>query len=90
MKHLNSIVLATMIATAAGVAQARDTLPVEVSGRGGAPVEATRTVAPSVGGNIEVANVQGRGSNFAQTKGFAGNSTLSVTLAGVNEVQGRS
>jgi hypothetical protein len=90
MKHLKSIVLATMIATAAGAAQARDTLPVETAGRGGVSIESARVVAPSVGGSIEVANVQGRGSNFAQAKGFTGNSTLSATLASVSEVLGRS
>jgi hypothetical protein len=77
-----------MIATAAGVAQARDTLPVETAGRGGAAIEGTRIELPSVGGNIEVANVQGRGSNFAQVKGSG--STLSMTFAHVSSVLGRS
>ncbi|HUF22134.1 MAG TPA: hypothetical protein VMP00_15450 [Burkholderiales bacterium] len=90
MKHLKSIVLATRIATAAGAAQARDMLPVETAGRNGAATEGTRIEVPSVGGNIEVANVQGRGSNFVQAKGFSGKSTLSATLAGVSEVLGRS
>ena len=89
MKHLKTIVLATMLATAAGVAQARDSLPVETSGRG-VPAESKGIVAPSIGGNIEVANVQGRGPNFVQADSVAGKGTMTAVLAGVNEVQGRS
>ncbi|MEX0959942.1 MAG: hypothetical protein WDZ63_11705 [Burkholderiales bacterium] len=89
MKHLKTIILATMLATAAGVAQARNTLPVETSGRG-VPAESKGIMVPSVGGNIEVANVQGRGLNFAQAGSFAGKGTMTAVLAGVNEVQGRS
>jgi hypothetical protein len=89
MNAVKSIALATILATASGLAQAqRIEHAVERYGRGAKPAQIASTVVTTMAGVIEVSAVQGRSAGYArpasQDKG-----ALLVTERSV-DVYGRS